>query len=313
MLLAGQAGKLEYPAFFFLQLFGGDTIDTSKELEIFLDGQIVVEGKFLGHVTDLLADAHGAKGFGLAGKLHGAVGRLEEATEHFDGGGFAGTVGAEESVNFAVVDLQADVVDGSERAELLGEAASADADLAAEITVGVATGKRFIGGAFAEFAKRGDESVFQRGLIDVEIVDGQVILAHHELDFGGGVVGILRKQIEAVAETLRIEDDALVGLGKDAQSFLKFGSPQFETLGAERAADFVWGTDLADFALMDERDAMTAFGFVEIGSGDDDGEAFSGEVRDSVPKFAAGNGIDAGGGFIEEKDVRLGNEGADEG
>src|SRR5208283_2221048 len=142
MLLAGQAGKLKHPALFFLQLFGGDTIDTSKELEIFLNGQIVVEGKFLGHVTDLLADAHGAKGFRFAGKLHTAVRRLEEAAEHFDGGAFAGTVGAEESVNFAVVDLQADVVDGSERAELLGEAASADANLAAEIAVGVATGKR---------------------------------------------------------------------------------------------------------------------------------------------------------------------------
>ena len=75
------------------------------------------------------------KRFGLAGKLHGAVRGLEKAAEHFDGGGFSGAVGAEESVNFAVVDLQADVVDGGERAELLGETARADADLAAKIPV----------------------------------------------------------------------------------------------------------------------------------------------------------------------------------
>ena len=96
------------------------------------------------------------------------------------------------------------------------------------------------------------------------------------------------------------------------QSFLKVGSAQFEALGVERAADFIRGTDLVDFALMDKRDAMAAFGLIEIRSGDEDGETFSREVRDGVPKFPAGYGIDAGRRFIEKKDVRLGNQGADE-
>ena len=61
---------------------------------------------------------------------------------------------------------------------------------------------------------------------------------------------------------------------------LKFRGAQFKALGVETAANFFWGANLADFALVNEGDAVAAFGFVEIRSGHDDGEAFSGKVRD---------------------------------
>ena len=36
------------------------------------------------------------------------------------------------------------------------------------------------------------------------------------------------------------------------------------------------------------------------------------EVREGIPEFAAGDGIDAGGGLVEQQDARLGDERADQ-
>jgi hypothetical protein len=47
-----------------------------------------------------------------------------------------------------------------------------------------------------------------------------------------------------------------------------------------------------------EGDTIAAFGFIEIRSGDEDGEPVGGEVGERVPKFAAGDGVDPGGGFV---------------
>ena len=46
-----------------------------------------------------------------------AAGGPQKRGEHFDGGGFAGAVRPQESEDFALRDLEGDVVDGSEIAE----------------------------------------------------------------------------------------------------------------------------------------------------------------------------------------------------
>ena len=67
-----------------------------------------------------------------------------------------------------------------------------------------------------------------------------------------------------------------------------------------------------NLAQVHERDAMAALRFVEIRSGHDNGEPFGGKMRERVPEFAAGNGIDASGRLIKQQDARLRNQRAGE-
>src|SRR3974390_181810 len=92
-------------------------VDAAVESEIFLHGQVGGERKILGHVTDVFSDGLGI--LAHVDALHGGVatGKGKEAGEHFDDGGFATAVGAEEAEDFALLDSKADIVDGSEIAE----------------------------------------------------------------------------------------------------------------------------------------------------------------------------------------------------
>src|SRR5438552_2938909 len=56
-----------------------------------------------------------------------------------------------------------------------------------------------------------------------------------------------------------------------------------------------------------------AFGVVHVVGGVEEGDAAVGEVEEEVPELAACDGVDAGGGFVEEDDVGLVDEGAGEG
>src|SRR6266550_3174818 len=100
-----------------LQARGLQAVDTAVELQVFRDGQIVVETEILRHVTDVLADVFGIGADVEAFNEGGAAAERQESGEHFDDGGFAATVGAEETEDLAFFDAEADVVDGGEIAE----------------------------------------------------------------------------------------------------------------------------------------------------------------------------------------------------
>ena len=63
---------------------------------------------------------------------------------------------------------------------------------------------------------------------------------------------------------------------------------------------------------MHQGDAVAALRLVQIGCGDQDSEAVAGEMRKSVPEFAAGNRIYACGRLVEEQDLRLRHQRADQ-
>jgi hypothetical protein len=58
---------------------------------------------------------------------------------------------------------------------------------------------------------------------------------------------------------------------------------------------------------MHQGHSVASFGFVQIGSGQNNGQAFGSQVRQRIPEFAARHGIHARGGLVEEKHARLGN------
>jgi len=102
------------------------TVEHAVDLHVLPSSKVLVER---GVLKD---DAEAAARFVLAPlrvetvKLYGAAGRPKQGGEHLDGGGFAGSVGAEEGENLAGGYLEGDVVDGGEGAEGLHEVLDAD-------------------------------------------------------------------------------------------------------------------------------------------------------------------------------------------
>ena len=97
-----------------------------REVHVLVGGLLLVEA---GILKD---DAEGLAGF--LRLVHGvetvhadaAAGGPQQRGEHFDGGGFAGSVGAEEGEDFAFGHFEGDVVDRDEVTEPLDQSLSAD-------------------------------------------------------------------------------------------------------------------------------------------------------------------------------------------
>ena len=99
----------------------GDVVEDSVEVHVFVRGLLVVEAGILEDDAETLAGLLLADGRVEAVELDAAAGGTEQGGEHLDCGGFAGSVGAEEGEDFALGDVEGDVVDGEEIAEFFGE------------------------------------------------------------------------------------------------------------------------------------------------------------------------------------------------
>src|SRR6267143_5378005 len=104
-----------------LQARGLEAVDAAVELQVFRDGQIVIEAEVLRHVADVLAN-----GFRFGAHVEAfdegrAAAERQKSGEHFDDGGFSAAIGAEETEDFAFSDAEADVVHGGEVAEAAHE------------------------------------------------------------------------------------------------------------------------------------------------------------------------------------------------
>ena len=64
-----------------------------------------------------------------------------------------------------------------------------------------------------------------------------------------------------------------------------------------------------DAAIDHDRDAVAILGFVHIVGGDEDGDAAVGGRIDQAPELPPGDGVDAAGGFVEEDDGRVVDDG----
>src|SRR5258708_34572152 len=69
------------------------------------------------------------------------------------------------------------------------------------------------------------------------------------------------------------------------------------------------GNELAEINVSD---VAAAFGLVHVMRGDEKGDAVAGKLEEEIPELAARDGVDAGGGLIEEKEFRLLQHGAAE-
>ena len=84
-------------------------------------------------------------------------------------------------------------------------------------------------------------------------------------------------------------------------------------VGVGEFLEFGDGAEGDELGHVDVADAAAAFGFVHVVGGDEEGDALAGELKEEVPEGAAGDGVNAGGGLVEEDDFGGVDDGAGEG
>ena len=92
------------------------------EGQVLGDGQVFVEGEFLGHVADLALDLFRLLADVVAEAGAGAAIGCQQTAEHADGGGLAAAVRTEEAVDLAAIDREVEVGDDLAALEALGQA-----------------------------------------------------------------------------------------------------------------------------------------------------------------------------------------------
>ncbi len=78
--------------------------------------------------------------------------------------------------------------------------------------------------------------------------------------------------------------------------------------GVQAGAQFRRRADLLNLALMHQRHAVAALGFIQIGRCQHDRQAVGGQVRQRIPELAARYRIDAGGRLVQQQHARLGHQ-----
>ena len=162
----------------------------------------------------------------------------------------------------------------------------------------------------AELVQSRDEHVFQKRFVPPNLVDLQAMRCEALADCHLGQLWLTDQHVETVAESLHVEH-VLVLVAHGRQHLFGHRPTDVRTSsrrGAKAAAEFGRRADLVNFASVHQRHAMAAFGFVEVGRGDQNRQAVGRQVRERIPEFAARHRIDAGRRLVEQQHPRLGHE-----
>ena len=103
-----------------------DTVQLGRQGQILPPCEPAVGGHELRHVADAAPHVGGLPNDVVAGHHTGARARGEEGREHLDRRTLAGAVGAEQSEDRAMLDLEGEVLHGGERAEGAGQGTRLD-------------------------------------------------------------------------------------------------------------------------------------------------------------------------------------------
>ena len=106
-----------------------EPVDAPDEFEILGDRQVLVEAEALRHVADMALDGVALMDDVIAQTGAAAVVSTEQPAEHADEGGLATAVRAQESEDFPLLHLKADVIDDSAISESLGHALHVNGDV----------------------------------------------------------------------------------------------------------------------------------------------------------------------------------------
>src|SRR6266404_992611 len=101
----------------------------------------------------------------------------------------------------------------------------------------------------------------------------------------------------------------------ETQSAGHLGGCDFHALGAgglhvRKLAERIGSSVGDELAVINVSDVAAALGLVHIVRGDEERDAVAGKLEEQIPELAARDGIDAGRGLIEEKELGLVQHGA---
>src|SRR5205085_3325124 len=220
-----------------------------------------------------------------------ACGRFEQSAEHLDRRRLARAVCAEQTIDFAVTDFEIDVLHGLEVAKLFTQIGSADGDY---VTLSFSKLARLWKRWRARFAakppQQRDERVFECRRHRAHLARLNAV----RLECGAcdlfTLSWLAHHHVEPVAEALHV----IKSFGVEQHVF---GAAQviglhFEPFETEILSQLRRRAAIMYLAFVHQRDAMAAFGFVEVRRGDDDGHAFGREISERVPELAARDRID---------------------
>ena len=229
-----------------------------------------------------------------------------QAAEHLDRGGLAGAVGAEEAVDLAVAHLEIDTLHGLEATEALSEGPGADRDAAVGAGLVAVAGKVGDGHIALEVAQDRDERVLERGRRGAHLGHDEAGGAQGLADRPLSLADVAHHHVEAVAEPLNIG-----GSGVFREHRLRgaeIGGPNLEPLEPEAAAELGRRADPVDAPLVHEGDPVAPLGLVEVRRREEDRHALAREPDNGIPELPARDRIDPGGGLVQQKDARLGDQ-----
>src|ERR1017187_3896746 len=206
VFLPFESRERHHPADFLVALALGHAVDAREKAEIFTDGHIVVEGELLRHVTDLLANAFRAEVPLLAGKPHASAGGLKQSTQHPDRGSLASAICTQKAVDFSIRNLKGYILYRSERSKLFRQIVRSDRNLAAQVRVVVAPGKRWILGLFAETSQAGNEHVLESRLIDANVANVQAGFATDFFNDLACFARVMCQNVKTITKTLHIHN-----------------------------------------------------------------------------------------------------------
>src|SRR5438309_1909903 len=93
------------------------TVELARENKVLIHRQLVVERKFLGHITDHVLNRFCVLHYVMSADSRRALTRLEDSAQHPDHSRFAGTIWPEKAEDRPFSDGERNMIDGRERAE----------------------------------------------------------------------------------------------------------------------------------------------------------------------------------------------------
>ena len=258
----------------------GDAVDRGEVAEVLQDRHILIEGEVLADVADAGLELPAVGGAADRPAQEGQLPLVDgvEPQEHLDEGGLARAVGPQQAQDLPAGQTHIDVVVGDEIPETFGQPPGLHHHRGDRL--GALSGAYFDGGRDLAPSDRFDEEEgFEAGLL-----------------FGSG------KGLEAVGG---IE-------GADASAFGTVGG--FVAVVAD-ASGQLFGAPLGDDAPpVEEQEAVHPGGFLHIGGADEGGgPLFAADLLQNLPELQAAEGVDSGGGFVQQQEFGTVQEGADQG
>ena len=107
------------------------------------------------------------------------------------------------------------------------------------------------------------------------------------------------QNVDVIAETLNVDDAGTrLDRGDGGAHLAHVGQVDLQTLRVQVAAETRGCVQFFDLADVHEGDARATLGLVQVRRGDENRQAFGCQVRERIPKFAARDGIYAGGRLV---------------